>query len=180
MDQFIAGDNDALTEQQKRGAELFLGKGGCVECHSGPNFTDDGYHNLGLGGTRAGADVGIDSMLTAGFRPDGDYSDDPIAGAEVMDEARALLESEGDALVYAFKTPTLRDVALRPRFGHLGAAISLEGWIQRYSTAARDDDAQGTLDPAYAEPKNLTDSEIDDLVAFLKALSGSPDSSQVQ
>ncbi len=48
FDLWIKGDEDAITASAKRGFELFEGKGRCVICHSGFNFTDDGFHNLGL------------------------------------------------------------------------------------------------------------------------------------
>jgi len=83
----------------------------------------------------------------------------------------------GDALIGAHKTPTLRDVALRPRFGHNGDVDSLEEWISRYSTARVDEGAVGTLDPAYV-PRNLSDAEIADLVAFMDALTGDPSSAE--
>lgn len=47
-DRFIAGDNDALTEQEKFGMEIFVTKGNCLTCHSGPNFTDNNYHHVGI------------------------------------------------------------------------------------------------------------------------------------
>lgn len=48
FDQFIEGDHYALNEQEKLGMEVFVGKGRCILCHSGPNFTDDQYHNVGV------------------------------------------------------------------------------------------------------------------------------------
>lgn len=48
FDLWIKGDESAISVSAKRGFEVFEGKGRCVLCHSGFNFTDDGFHNLGL------------------------------------------------------------------------------------------------------------------------------------
>jgi cytochrome c peroxidase len=47
-DKFKAGDTSALTESAQRGMKLFFGKARCSACHSGANFSDSGYHNIGL------------------------------------------------------------------------------------------------------------------------------------
>lgn len=68
-DQFIAGDNDALTEQEKFGMEIFVTKGNCLTCHSGPNFTDNNYHHIGLDGDDLGRyDVTQDEEDIGKFR----------------------------------------------------------------------------------------------------------------
>ena len=48
-DRYLAGDREALTEQQRLGLQLFRGKGGCTSCHLGPNLTDERFHNTGIG-----------------------------------------------------------------------------------------------------------------------------------
>ena len=48
VDQFEAGQADALTEAEIRGRQLFHGKARCVACHTGSNYTDEDYHFLGL------------------------------------------------------------------------------------------------------------------------------------
>jgi cytochrome c peroxidase len=48
FDQWAAGDRRAITQQEWRGYQLFKGKANCAACHSGPNFTDNGFHNVGL------------------------------------------------------------------------------------------------------------------------------------
>lgn len=47
-DRFMAGDYNALSEPAQRGLQLFMGKAECILCHSGPNFTDGRFHNLGV------------------------------------------------------------------------------------------------------------------------------------
>lgn len=53
-DKFKAGDASALSEAAQRGMKLFFGKANCVACHSGPNFTDNGFHNIGVGSSDEG------------------------------------------------------------------------------------------------------------------------------
>lgn len=48
FDQFIAGDNDALSEEEKFGMEVYVNQGSCIACHAGPNFTDLQFHNIGV------------------------------------------------------------------------------------------------------------------------------------
>jgi cytochrome c peroxidase len=48
FDRWIAGDNQAISVQAKQGFDLFNGKAGCAQCHSGWNFTDGGFHDIGL------------------------------------------------------------------------------------------------------------------------------------
>lgn len=48
MDQYLMGNENALNESEKRGLALFNGKAGCIECHFGPDFTNDQFKNIGL------------------------------------------------------------------------------------------------------------------------------------
>lgn len=57
-DKFKAGDKSALSEAAQRGMKLFFGKANCSACHSGPNFTDNSFHNIGV----AGDDVGREAI----------------------------------------------------------------------------------------------------------------------
>ncbi|MEE2787998.1 MAG: cytochrome c peroxidase [Myxococcota bacterium] len=123
----------ALSALAQRGAEIFMNSeaAGCVECHSGPNFTDGAFHNLGLdhppGEPDRGHVDGIVALLDDHLNGMSSYSDDPVFGAERLD---VLGRNRGRALG-AFKTPGLRGVAQRDRFGHLGHERDLERWIDR-------------------------------------------------
>jgi cytochrome c peroxidase len=74
FDAWVAGDEDALSEQEKRGFRIFVGKGGCVSCHGGWRMTDDGFHDIGLEtddpGRSAvpGGAAGIPAFKTPGLR----------------------------------------------------------------------------------------------------------------
>lgn len=105
FDQWVRGDADAMTAQQIRGFRVFLDpdKGNCAVCHQAPNFTDDGFHNLGL------ASYDTDS-------PDmGRFAHKPIK-----------------VLKGAFKTPTLRDIELTAPYFHDGSANTLAEVVDHY------------------------------------------------
>jgi len=137
FDRWVKGESHAMSDAAQRGFEVFLGKGRCVLCHNGFNFTDNGFHNLGLKG-----------------------SDDP--GRYAIRKVKIL---KG-----AFKTPTLRDVALTAPYMHNGMYKTLEEVVDHYD---RGGDVKEHLDPNM-QPLNLAKGEKSDLVAFLKALTGEP------
>jgi cytochrome c peroxidase len=102
FDRHEAGDASAMSEAAKRGMGIFNGKGNCVTCHAGFNFTDEGYHNLG---------VGMDAE-----KPDlGRYD---VTKVEV---------DRG-----AFKTPTLRNVTETAPYMHDGSEATLAEVIDFY------------------------------------------------
>lgn len=102
-DHFKAGDKSALSDAAERGRKLFFGKANCSACHSGPNFTDNGFHNIGVSW-----DV------------------------EKKDEGRfAISGLEGDT--GSFKTPTLREIARTAPYMHDGSMATLEAVIDHYA-----------------------------------------------
>lgn len=57
FDRYIAGEPGALSETEKQGFSLFVGRAGCVSCHGGWRFTDDRLHDIGLAETAGGEDA---------------------------------------------------------------------------------------------------------------------------
>lgn len=102
-DRFQAGDKGALPPAAQRGLALFTGKARCVTCHAGFNFTDESYHNIGVGMDRENPDLGRSTVTKA------------------------------DADRGAFKTPTLRDVARRGPYMHDGSVKTLEEVVAFYN-----------------------------------------------
>ena len=106
FDQWVAGKKDAMTPDQVKGFALFIDpkKANCAACHSGPNFTDNGFHNLGL------ASFG-------GAEPDmGRFAQKPVA-----------------SMKGAFKTPTVREAGRTAPYFHDGSAASLEQVVAFYA-----------------------------------------------
>jgi cytochrome c peroxidase len=105
FDRWVAGDSNAMTREQKAGFEVFRreDKGNCAACHSAPNFTDDGFHNIGLKSFgRANPDLGR-------------YKQRPVR----------LMKG-------AFKTPSLRNVAKTAPYFHDGSAQTLMEVVKHY------------------------------------------------
>ncbi len=75
FDRYIKGDKNAISKDARDGFELFKNKGRCTDCHSGFNFTDGSFHNLGLGDedkgrikTRKGVEIPTGEMKTPTLR----------------------------------------------------------------------------------------------------------------
>lgn len=129
FDRYLRGDGE-ISVLAFEGARIFLEDraAGCIDCHSGPNLTDGRFHNLGLdhaGTPDQGRAEGVAALLADPFNGVGLFSDDPTAGAAVLAEVAMGVPRD----LGAFKTPGLRGVAQRDRFGHLGHEPSLERWI---------------------------------------------------
>jgi cytochrome c peroxidase len=165
-DRYIGGmgvepDLKALSDSQKRGMVLFglsidnpddrfktdvvRKKANCTSCHAGFNFTDEQFHNLGIGWDDAKKEL-------------------KDLGRWVISPIGAKNESERGA----FKTPTLRDSEKTAPYMHDGSLKTLEAVVEHYNKG-------GNPNPYLDKdmPKlNLTDQEKQDVVAFLKALTG--------
>lgn len=102
-DKFKAGDKSALSESAQRGMKLFFGKAVCASCHTGPNFTDNAFHNVGIGMDKEDPDVG----------------------------RYAISKLKGDT--GSFKTPTLREIARSAPYMHDGSLKTLEEVVEHYN-----------------------------------------------
>ncbi|QOJ35387.1 MAG: c-type cytochrome [Nitrospira sp.] len=99
----IGGDETALSASAQRGLELFRGKARCTRCHSGFNFSDEKYHNLGIGWDTNTVDLG------------------------------RYLVAKNPEDVGAFKTPTLREVSRTAPYMHDGRFATLEEVVDFYN-----------------------------------------------
>lgn len=71
-DRYLDGDKTAMGEEAVRGMKLFAGKARCVRCHDGANFTDNSFHNIGLGDEDSGRESVVkDSSLNKAFKTPG-------------------------------------------------------------------------------------------------------------
>jgi cytochrome c peroxidase len=159
----------AMSTAAQLGLKVFVGRGQCILCHSGPNFTDREFHNLGLA-TDAdkpvdiGRRVGVTKVLSDPFNARGSFSDDPV-GAGLLKINYLITDEEQDG---QFKTPTLRNVAKTGPYMHDGRFTSLEEVIRFYSELPGEPRVGHRED--FLFPLALTDREVADLVAFLRAL----------
>lgn len=176
FDRFMAGDEQAMSAGAISGAKLFVGRASCNECHLGPALSDNTFHNLGvpqvadvsvgLAYDDPGRADGIPLVLADPFGAAGEWSDAPDTTRHLED-----LEVRPTDLA-AFKTATLRNVALTAPYMHNGSILTLWDVLEFYRFGGRNDGAVGVHDMA-VQPLALTDDDIHDLVDFLEALSGS-------
>ena len=172
FDQFVVGDPGAISDQAKRGAKLFVGKAGCIACHSGPMFTDNQFHNLGVPQTGPnvpavdeGRFAAIPGLSTNPFRSSGPFSDNPNVG-----QAKLNGLSQNPSQIGAFRTAGLRNIAQTAPYMHTGGFATLDDVIEFYNQGGGTSPG-GTKDPLIV-PLGLGASEKADLVSFLQALTG--------
>jgi cytochrome c peroxidase len=150
------------------GLRLFIGEANCIQCHNGPLFTDNHFHNTGIP-TAAGLPEdtgrasGAQQVLAGEFNCLSPYSD---AGQEDCAELTYMI-SEGHELVRQFKPPSLRSVANRGPFMHAGQFTSLHQVLSHYNTAPAAPAGHSEL-----EPLDLAADELDQIIAFLHTLDG--------
>jgi cytochrome c peroxidase len=171
FDRYLAGDADALDEQQKRGAILFYGDAGCATCHSGPLLTDQNFYNI------------LVPQLGHG------------KGREQPFDFGLARETGNNCDRYKFRTPPLRNVALTGPYMHNGAFWTLEAAVRHHfdpingllaydpTQLAPDalqamclddpeviDSILATKSESASEGVQLTEAQFADLIAFLHSL----------
>jgi cytochrome c peroxidase len=176
LDRFARGERNALSNEEKRGALLFFGEAGCVQCHSvsgksNEMFSDFREHVLAVPQV-------VPSVTNSNF--DG-------AGADQDFGLEQVTGSSADR--YAFRTAPLRNLALQPTFMHNGAFTSLRAAIEHHldvfasarayrpGTHGLDPDLVGQMgpiepvlalvDPLVGTPHKLSAEQLDELVAFV-------------
>ena len=99
----VGGDEQALTPSAQRGLELFRGKARCTRCHSGFNFSDEKFHNLGIGWDTNQVDLG------------------------------RYMVTKNPEDIGAFKTPTLREISRTAPYMHDGRFGTLDEVVTFYN-----------------------------------------------
>ncbi len=160
LDNYLRGDKAALSEMQRKGYEIFTGKGKCVTCHNGPNMTNNKFYNIGV---PENPDVLNDERVAATRRFTA-----KVSGYKAY---RTLTEDPGRYLVTkdradwkAFKTPSLREVALTGPYMHNGVFDTLESVIDFFNKGGGDDPNKTSL----LQPLDLAEDEKKALEVFLR------------
>jgi cytochrome c peroxidase len=159
----------ALTADEIAGLRLFIGPADCVRCHHGPLFTDNRFHNTGVPQAEGpppdeGRAAGLSRVLADEFNCLSQYSD----AAEPDCLARRQAETE-TGRVYAFKSPTLRNIAQTGPYMHAGQLATLRVVLDHYNQAP-----PAPLGQSELAPLGLTGTELAHLEAFLRSLSAPP------
>ena len=173
---YFGGEQDAISDPARRGFAVFLGSGRCVSCHTIEQdhalFTDHLFHNIGVGindiqdkvpelarafqvAKNAGADVDVTVL--------GDADTSHLGRFAVDDQFSSM---------GAFKTPTLRNIAATGPYMHNGGHKTLREVVEHYNNGGVMV-AGNPVNPFLSggiRPLNLTEQEIDDLVAFMETL----------
>ena len=130
-----ASEKHPISESAVRGGELFFSdKSGCTACHLGANFTDEKYHNLGVGMEAAEPDLG------------------------------RFVVTKAEVDKGAFKTPTVRNVAMTAPYMHDGSQATLEEVVEWYAKGGHPNEWLSEK----VKKLDLTDQDKADLVAFMK------------
>jgi len=173
---WFGADKTALSASAQRGLDVFLNQGRCVSCHvieqDNALFTDHRFHNIGAGINRIQGDVPgfVTAFLDAkhsGVDVDVKVLSDPHAS----ELGRFAIDDQLDS-VGAFKTPTLRNVALTAPYFHDGSLKTLREVVVHYNNGGvtKAGDPVNDFLSGGIRPLDLTDAQIDDLVAFMESL----------
>ena len=157
-DDYLRGNRQAISASAKAGALVFFGKGKCATCHSGPLFSDFEFHSLAVRQIGPGKNISSDDL------------------------GRYHVTADEDDL-YKFRTPPLRNVTLSAPYFHDGVAVTLRAAIHHHNDPLNLADSEFADGPhswnigkrksasyILAAGLNLTDTEINQLVTFLKTL----------
>ncbi|MEW6688408.1 MAG: cytochrome c peroxidase [Pseudomonadota bacterium] len=173
-DALARGDADAMKRYPAaalRGLRIFIGKGNCSLCHSGPAFSNGEFNDTGVpffvagGGVDPGRHGGIKKLLSSPFNLLGGFNDDP-AGKGAVRTRHVALEHRNFG---QFKVPALRNVARTAPYMHGGSLATLADVVRHYSEVSPDRlHADGEV--LLLRPLRLSSEESADLVAFLESL----------
>lgn len=166
----FGGQRDALTAQEWRGADVFVGKGGCAACHAVGDgvalFTDQSWHNTGVAFARRPAPAATRVELAPGVFQEMQLSAAGLGKTETRNDV-GRFEITGDPKDrWAYTTPMLRGVRQSWPYMHDGSLKTLEEVVEFYD---RGGGANPALDPKI-RPLGLTEEEKAALIAFLEAL----------
>ncbi len=169
FDRFLAGDEKALSATQRRGWAVFNGRGRCMSCHglngTQPTFSDNKFHNIGVSAHKQNfvelARQGLQLVDSGDPR-----AVDNAALQTDMSELGRFLVTKDPHDVGAFKTSTLRNVLVTGPYFHDGSQETLWDVVDHYNKGG----VQNPFLDGGIQRLGLTESEIDDLVEFLAAL----------
>jgi len=171
---YFAKEAGALNDQEKQGFEIFRGKGHCVACHSvgegSALFTDNRFHNTGIGWARSmRADAGTHSVqLAPGVVVQVENDIVKSVSEPALGDVGRYEVTLNPSDAWAYRTPTLRNVALTAPYMHDGSFATLQEVVDFYDRGGIDNALKDPL----VKPLQLTPEEKRALIAFLGTLTG--------
>jgi len=170
FDRWSRGDAKAMADDAKAGFVLFNGKARCVTCHAfnaaNPLGTDNRFHNIGVSARTKDFDQLAAKALEVLAKNGSEATIDELALGTDASELGRFVVSRVESDIGAFRTPQLRNIALTAPYMHDGSMQTLWDVVDHYN---RGGEANHYLDGGI-EPLALTEPEIDQLVAFMVAL----------
>src|SRR5712671_4775531 len=170
FDRFAAGDSRALSAAAQRGLDLFNGKARCVSCHminsSNPLGTDNLFHNIGVSARKQNFEALAGQALSVLRENNDTKALDKLAIETDMSELGRFLVTKNSGDIGAFKTEQLRNVGITAPYMHDGSLKTLWDVMDHYNKGG---ETNAYLDGGI-EPLNLSESEVNDVVAFLFTL----------
>lgn len=170
FDHFVAGDANAISPSAQRGLALFNGKGRCVSCHminaSNPLGTDNLFHNIGVSARTQNFEALAHQALAAIKENTSAGQLDKLALETDMSELGRFMITRNRSDIGAFKTEQLRNVGITAPYMHDGTLQTLWDVVDHYNKGG---ETNPYLDGGI-EPLDLSEDEINDLVAFLFTL----------
>lgn len=165
----VAGDTarqaELFSDDEIVGLQFFIGAANCTQCHNGPLFTNNEFHNTGVISLPGelpdkGRVVGVREVLADEFNCRGAYSDDANQSCPELEFVRT-----GQELTGAFRTPSLRNLENTAPFMHQGQIATLFEVLEHYNTAPL-----AMIGHNEAKPLKLRRSDLRQLEAFLLTL----------
>ncbi len=163
------GDKTALSESAIRGLELYRGKARCQECHAISEnyaiFTDNKFHNLGVGFKKIQPRL---REIVKEFRiaqEKGSELDESILTKSETSELGRFVVTGNLSDLGAFKTPTLRNIAVTGPYMHDGSMATLKEVMDLYNKGGEKNPFLGSV-----RVLDLTDEEMADVIAFMNSL----------
>ncbi len=173
---FYGGETGALNDQQVRGFDLFVNQGRCVSCHvieqTQAVFTDNRFHNIGVGINDIQGDVpdlANEFMRTRVTLEEVDVQ--VLSDPRTSELGRFAVTRDLDT-IGSFKTPTLRNIEVTAPYMHDGSIETLRDVVVHYNNGGVTNEGDPVNDflSGGVRPLDLSEDQIDDLVAFMEAL----------
>ena len=171
---FYGGDKNAMSPAAIRGLDVFINQGRCVSCHvieqTQALFTDNRFHMIGASAQQMPKD--LDELAAAVEDVKKKGTDIAVLSNEKTSSLGRFAVTRDLTDIGAFKTSTLRNIALTAPYLHDGSLKTLEEVVQFYNNGGRvkETDPVPELLSGGIRPLNLSKQQETDLVEFLKAL----------
>jgi cytochrome c peroxidase len=170
---------DAGTEEEDPaflGLKTYVRKGQCIVCHKGQTMSDNLFHNIGVKDKSAGAPgqvAAVQALLDWEFNAAGALSDNRNGlDASRLGTLRSDLANKSAEMEGAYKTPTLRNIALTGPYMHTGELATLADVVEFYNKGGEPVGQFAGTKTETIKELDLTDEEKAALVKVLESMTG--------